>query len=62
MLFRSVEIPTYSDNSSWSFVDDVVVDLSAFDGKKIQLGFKYTSEDGKSGTWEVKNVKVTGNK
>lgn len=60
--WTEVEIPTYSDNSSWSFVDDVVVDLSAFDGKKIQLGFKYTSEDGKSGTWEVKNVKVTGNK
>lgn len=60
--WTELSIPTYSDNNSWTFVASGAIDLSAYNGKKIQLGFKYTSESGKSGTWEVKNVKVTGNK
>lgn len=60
--WTELAIPTYSDNNSWTFVASGAIDLSAYNGKKIQLGFKYTSESGKSGTWEVKNVKVTGNK
>ncbi len=42
---------------SWSFVSSGDIDISDFDGKKIQIAFKYTS-DTKAGTWEVKNVKV----
>ena len=41
---------------SWTFVGSGNVSLSAFAGKKIQIGFKYTSTAAKAGTWEVKNV------
>lgn len=60
--WTQLTIPNYSDNTSWTFLQAGPISLAAFDGKKIQLGFKYTSEVDKSGTWEVKNIKVTGNK
>lgn len=41
---------------AWDFVGSGNVSLSAFAGKKIQIGFKYTSTAAKAGTWEVKNV------
>lgn len=55
-----VTIPTYNDNASFTFVD-VTIPLTQFAGKKIQIGFHYTSTAAKAGTWEVKNVKVTAN-
>ena len=58
--WEQVIIPEYSTNDSWSFVPSGDIDLSAYEGKTIQLGFKYVSEDGKSGTWEVKNLTLTG--
>lgn len=57
--WQSVEIPVTSDNSNWTFVSSGDISLDAFAGKKIQLGFKYVSESGKSGTWEVKNLNIT---
>jgi hypothetical protein len=32
------------------------MDMSAFVGKKIHIAFRYTTEGGKSGTWEIKNL------
>ena len=50
-------IETYPNGSSWTFVD-TSVDLSAFDGCKIQIAFKYVSTTSCAPTWEVKNVKI----
>ena len=52
-------IPTYMTGNDWTFVESIV-DLSAYDGKKIQFAFVYTSTAEYAATWEVKNVKVTG--
>lgn len=49
--------PAYPETLSWTFVSSGDIDLSAFSGKKIQIGFCYTS-DAKAGTWEVKNIKM----
>ena len=46
--------------SSWTFIKSGNINLEAFVGKKIQIAFKYTSTTASAGTWEVKNVKVTG--
>lgn len=51
-------IPSYPESMSWSFVASGDIDLSAYNGKTIEIGFCYTSTDEKAGTWEVKNVKV----
>lgn len=35
-------------------------DLNKYAGKKIQLGFKYVSTAAAAGTWEIRNLVVTG--
>ncbi len=45
--------------SSWTFVDASAA-VNGFDGKKVELGLRYTSTAEKAGTWEVKNLRVTG--
>ncbi len=48
----------FPENTSYDFYNSGKIDLSAFNGKNIQVGFKYTSTTASSGTWEVKNVVV----
>ena len=59
--WQVVTIPTYMTGQDWKFVE-AVVDLSAFEGKKMQFAFIYTSTEQSAATWEVKNLKVTGEK
>lgn len=56
--WKQVEIPVYTDNTSWAFTNSGDIKLDEFAGKTIRLGFKYVSEEGKSGTWEVKNLTI----
>lgn len=46
--------------SPWTKSGDI--DLSAFDGKNAQIGFRYISTTEIAGTWEIKNVEVKGTK
>ena len=55
--WTQVTIPTYGTNNDWTFVT-AAVDLSAWAGKKVQIGFKYTSSASAAATWEVKDVVV----
>lgn len=48
----------YPAKLSWNFIDCEEIDLSRFDGKCIQLGFRYVSTATKAGTWEVKQVEI----
>ncbi len=57
--WEKVEV-SYPTNFSWSFLNVENVDLSKYDGKKIQLGFKYTSSAEGAGTWEIQTVSVSG--
>ncbi len=49
-------------NFGWSFYDGTTVDLSAFAGKKVQIGFRYVSTTECAGTWEIDNVVVKATK
>ncbi len=42
---------------NWDFVESAA-DLKAYDGKKIQVAFRYTSTSEIAGTWEIKNFVV----
>lgn len=53
---------TRSDGSSWSFVDTSPIDLSAYDGKTIYVGFKYISTTSVAGTWEISRMLLTSSK
>lgn len=52
--------PTLPEDSNWSDFETQTVDLTSYAGKKIKIGFKYTSTEAAAGTWEVKNVSITG--
>ena len=58
--WQTVAIPNWSTNSDWTFVNSGDISLAAYAGKKIKLGFHYTSTDGASGSWEIKNLSITG--
>ena len=58
--WTEIKIPVWPEAGSWSFADSGVLDLSAFDGKKVQLAFKYASSAEGADTWEIKAVKLTG--
>lgn len=58
--WTQVTIPTYGTNSDWKFVSSGNINLSSYVGKNIQFAFKYMSTTSDVGTWEVRNVKVTG--
>lgn len=45
---------------SWDFYDNEEIDLSAYNNKKIQIGFKYISTATMAGTWEIDNIVVSG--
>lgn len=58
--WQTLTIPTYPEKTGWTFVNTGDIDLAAFDGKKFQIAFRYTSTDTKAGTWEIKNFEING--
>ena len=54
--WQQLEIATWPTN--WIFVSSGEIDLSAYAGNKIQIGFKYSSTAAAAGTWEIKDLKV----
>ena len=57
--WTSLAFDAYPNGTSWNFTASAA-DLKAYDGKKVQLAFVYTSTETMAGTWEVKNIVVKG--
>ncbi len=57
--WAELPIDAYPTNTDYTFVD-ATVDLSAYVGKKMQFAFVYKSTTAAAGTWEVKDVAITG--
>ncbi len=55
--WAQLTIPNNHDNN-FTFVDEEISLGSAYAGKTVELGFKYTSTETKAGTWEIKNFKI----
>lgn len=51
------EITYTKSDGNWNWTT-AVVELSAYADKKIYFGFKYTSSDSATSTWEIDNVSV----
>lgn len=59
--WTQLNVPTYPDGTSWTFVGSGDMDLTPWCGHdKVYVGLKYTSTDTNAGTWEVDAFKVTG--
>ncbi|MBO5779490.1 MAG: hypothetical protein J6R27_00060 [Muribaculaceae bacterium] len=57
-----LNIPTWPNAGSWTFASSGLIDLSAFAGKKVDLGLKYESTAAGADTWEIKNFIVNAAK
>lgn len=53
-----ITIPSWPTAGAWTFTGSGNIDLSKYNGKKIQVGFKYESNTSGADTWEIKNVKL----
>lgn len=60
--WTKLAIPTWPEAGAWTFANSGNIDLSAYNGKKIQLAFLYGSTVEGADTWEIKNLKITGKK
>lgn len=57
--FTPVEFDVMPSGDNWNFVDSKAA-INGFDGQRIEIYFHYTSTAESAGTWEIKNLKVTG--
>ncbi len=60
--WTELDIPQWPEAGGWKFKSCGKIDISAFDGKEVQIGFKYASTPEGADTWEIKNLKVNGTK
>ncbi|MCM1108479.1 MAG: Ig-like domain-containing protein [Clostridium sp.] len=59
--WKQVEItyPEFPEGKNFSEFGTQNISLAGYEGKTIQVGFKYMSTTEGAGTWEIKNFKVT---
>ena len=57
--WTQLQIPTYSSGADWTYVSCGEIDLSAFAGKTVYIGFKYLSTEAEASTWEIKNFVIS---
>lgn len=60
--WTELTIDKYPASDSWDSDVTGTVDLSQFDGQRMQFAFVYTSSSSVAGTWEVEDIEVKGNK
>lgn len=46
--------------NKWDFFGSSTIDLTPWSGKKVKIGFHYTSTTSEAPTWEIKNLRVWG--
>ncbi len=58
--WKQLEVPYPPAGNSWTFGNSGYMILDDYAGKKIEIGFRYTSTSSLSGTWEIDKVSVAG--
>lgn len=56
--WTTLTVPTWPEAGAWTFANSGNISLAAYAGKKVQIAFKYGSNDTGADTWEIKNLKV----
>ena len=59
-VWTTLDVTPWPEGTSWTFIPSTA-DLKAFDGKKVQIAFVYTSTADVAGTWQVKEFNLHGN-
>ena len=60
--WKQLTVPNKCEELKFTWKESGDVSLAAFEGKDIQIGFRYYSDGGKSGTWDVRDIIVKGMK
>ncbi len=60
--FEAVEVAPWPTADGWTPWITSNASLAKYNGKKIKVQFLYTSTTERAGTWEIKNLTVTGTK
>lgn len=55
----AITYPELPETGNWSQFETQEVSLAGYEGKNIQIGFKYVSTSEHAGTWEIKNFAVS---
>ena len=58
--WEQLEVPYPPAGNSWTFSNSGYIILDDYAGKKVEIGFRYTSTSSLSGTWEIDKVTVAG--
>ncbi len=58
--WQQLEVPYPPAGNSWTFGNSGYMILDDYAGKKVEIGFRYTSISSLSGTWEIDKVSVAG--
>ena len=58
--WQQLEVPYPPAGNSWTFGNSGYMILDDYAGKKVEIGFRYTSTSALSGTWEIDKVTVAG--
>lgn len=55
--WTALTVENWTDGTKWDFISNKI-DLSAYNGQKVTIAFKYVSTDNVAPIWEVQNVVV----
>lgn len=55
----TITYPELPETGNWSKFETQEVSLAGYEGKNIQIGFKYVSTSEAAGTWEIRNFSVS---
>ncbi len=58
--WKQLAIPNYPTGEDWNFVSSGSIDLSAFAGRIVKLGYRYSSTASIAGTWEIRQMNISG--
>ena len=53
--WKQLSIPNYASGEKSKYVDSGDISLAEYIGKKVKVGFKYTSTDAVAATWQIMN-------
>ena len=56
--WKEITFPSYTGSTKNNYVETNAIDISTYDGQKINVAFKYVSTSSKAPYWGIGNVKV----
>lgn len=58
--WTKLEIPTWPEAGNWTFAESGDINIAAWNGKKVEIGFNYISTETQADTWEIRNLTTKG--